>query len=46
LDDIVARASTGGGMTQVAIETLEERLPETLTLLTERTIDRERNLKS
>jgi competence protein ComER len=46
LEDIVARASTGGGMTQAAIETLEERLPETLALLTQRTIDRERNLIS
>ena len=45
-DDIVASTSTRGGITETAVRTLVERMPDILTVLIERTMERERKLKS
>ncbi|MGA8753344.1 pyrroline-5-carboxylate reductase family protein [Candidatus Deferrimicrobium sp.] len=45
-DSIVANVSTMGGITETAVQTLAERLPDSLTVLIQRTMERERKLKS
>ena len=46
LEDIARHAATGGGMTQVALETLEAELPDLLNRMVEATFQRERELQA
>jgi hypothetical protein len=46
LEDIVQHAATGGGMTQIALETLEADLPDLLDRTVEATFRRERELQA
>ena len=45
-DDIVASVCTRGGITETAVRTLAERMPDTLEALIRRTMERERELRS